>query len=204
VTRIPIALLAVAFLASPVAGAEAQSSKRVVDRSFSCMTRDGDLDLTAYPHTVFPSTSGGPDEFVAAHVLVSSGAYTLDSDLVAVRARRYQWFTNRVQNAGVYANRLRCSTTRTRVPLSRKGLAGAPVQWYKQVSCVVPGRVLVHVRATLAGSADWERSGAFEGAEKAVTEAKVAVRAASTRKPIAYMELTGGKKTKIWYSGGCR
>ena len=198
-------LVALASLATVIGAwpAAAQSPSRLVDRTFSCLTRDGDLDLTAYPHTVFPSTTGGPDEVVAAHVLVSSGAYALDSDLIAVRARRYQWFTNRVQNAGVYANRLRCSATRTRVPLSRTGLAGPPVQWYKQVSCVVPGPVLVHVRATLAGPAAWERSGAFDGAERPVTEAEVAVRAASTRKPIAYMELTGGKKTKIWYSGGC-
>lgn len=195
-----LALLAAAIVAWPAA---AQSPSRVVDRTFSCATRDGDLDLTVYPHTVFPSTTGGPDEFVAAHVLVSSGAYTLDSDLVAVRARRYQWFSNRVQNAGVYANRLRCNATRARVPLSRKGLAGPPLQWYKQISCTIGGRVLVHVRATLAGPADWERSGAFEGAERPVTEARVAVRDASTRKPIAYMELTGGKTTKIWYSARC-
>lgn len=204
--RLALGLLGVAVLALPAVGAEAQSASRLVDRTFACMTRStGDLDLTAHPHTVYPSVLGRADEVVSAFLEVSSGVDTFESALVAVRARPLQGIGGgRVQPAGVHAHAARCGPARTLVPLSRKGLAGPPVQWYKALDCPIAGRVLVHVRATLRGPGEWERAGAYQGAHEPVTEAKVAVRAANTRKPIAYMELTGGKKTKMWYSGACR
>ena len=71
------------------------------------------------------------------------------------------------------------------------------------MNCAVPGRILVHVRAVLDRSGEWERAGAYEGARRSVVAAKVAIRAAGTRKPIAYLELAGGKTTRMWYGGAC-
>ena len=41
------------------------------------------------------------------------------------------------------------------------------------------------------------------GVRRPVVDAKLAIRAAGTSKPIAYLELAGGRKTRFWYSGAC-
>jgi hypothetical protein len=198
----------VSLCACALAGAastHAQTATRVVDRAFVCATEatgDGkrDLDVDAHPHVVY-TYPGLPVEAVPAFLSVSSGSNSLDSDLVAIRARPLRGIS-RTLPAGVYAHARRCSRTRTTVPLSATGLEG-PLQWAKRISCSVPGRVLVHVRAVLAEPTGWEQHGAYVGARRPVASAKVAIRAAGTRKPIAYLELAAGLKTRFWYGRLC-
>ncbi len=200
-----VALLAgiVATAVETNASAEPRAS-RVIDRTFVCATVGTgggrrDLDLYSHPHIVYP---GAVDEVVPSFLSVSSGTSTLDSELIAVRAAQLSGIAARVLPAGVYAHATRCSASRASVPLAARGLAGPPVSWGKLLDCVVEARVLLHVRAVLASPADWERAGAYDGARRSVVDAKVAVRAAGTRKPIAYMELAG-RKTRLWYSEAC-
>jgi hypothetical protein len=209
VVRVLVAILApsllgaVALVSQPSAAAQ---PGRVVDRTFSCATEGTgnglrDLDVHSHPHTVYP---GVVDEVIPSFLGVSSGTNTLDSDLVAVRAGQLKGISGRVRPAGVYAHATRCRAARVRVPLSAAGLAGRPVPWAKMVDCVVSGRVLVRVRGTLAAPDTWARAGAYDGVRRAVVDAKVAIRAARSKKPIAYLELAGSKKTRLWYSGACR
>ena len=43
----------------------------------------------------------------------------------------------------------------------------------------------------------------YAGAQANVRDAKLAVRNARTRKPVAYIELTPAAKTRFWASGAC-
>jgi hypothetical protein len=202
--RLVAVLLPVAgFALAPVAIADEPGASRIVDRTFVCATEgtgDGrrDLDLDSHPHTVYPG-----NEVIAAFLGVSSGTDTLTSELVAVRAAQRTGLGGVVRPAGVYVQATSCRASRVGVPLTARGLAGPPVPWTKFAECVVDGRVLVHVRATLTAPADWQQSGAYVGARRGVVDAKVAVRAAGTRKPIAYMELAGARKTRLWYADAC-
>ena len=172
-----------AYLVQPFAEARPAAS-RIVDRTFLCSTvvthgRQRDLDILADPRTT--SEFAGVTRTIPAHLVVGSGPDTPDSDLVAVRSRQIRGISE-VFPAGVYASARRCAATRISVPLSPKGLAGPPVTWGRQLNCLVPGRVLVRVRAALGAPAAWRGAGSvYVGAGKNVVEAALAVRVESTK-----------------------
>ena len=189
-------------------GAAAGPPPRVVDRTFGCTPRPLTgklrmLDATAVPRgsieTRVPSASRSP-----GFIGVASGGWESGSELVSVRASRWQRFGKAYSPAGVFASR-RCGGSRISVPLSAKGLPGPPTRWVKNARCLGRGRVIIRVRAVLSPSDPWRPlvTGSVDGATGTVVRAAVAVRSERTGKPLAYMELARVGTTKLWFASGC-
>jgi hypothetical protein len=181
----------------------------VVDRTFSCalvapLGTTRDLDLSANPRYVdrFRDFTA-PALIGAGSGRVLAGQVSDRANLVFVRARPHD-VPGRVLPPGVYANLQTCARSRTAVPLSPRGLTGPPVEFEKNAECALRGRVLVRVRARLQTSAGWRPfQDGYAGAQANVRDAKLAVRNARTRKPLAYIELVPAGKTRFWASGAC-
>lgn len=201
-----VALLAVGFNAATVGAAV--EPLRVVDRTFGCLPEAATgkvraLDVTAVPRGAVEAR----DPFAPrspGFIGVSSGGWESSSELVVVRARRWQRFMRGHSAAGVFASR-GCRASRIAVPLSRKGLAGRPTRWVKNARCLGRGRVIIRVRAELSPSDPWRTlvTGAIDGATGTVVRAAVAVRSEQSGKPLAYMELGRDGTTKLWFASGC-
>jgi hypothetical protein len=198
--------VALASLARPDGGGGSPSEQaaRVIDRTFRCTPiplSAGPREVTVDTVPVSATEISGQDPS-PGFIGVTSGGWRPGSDLVSIRARRWERFRTTANSwQGAYANTARCASSRRSVPLSRKGLPGPPIRWQETERCVVPGRVFVRFRAALQSPASWRRmSPSYAGARSNVVEAAVAVRGERTRKPIAYMELERGGKTKLWYS----
>jgi hypothetical protein len=180
-----------------------ESASRIVDRTFACAPMAfggvGDLDMSVSP----------PREFIGvqipAQLTVGTGSNGPQSDLVEVRARaRAEVAGWQAEPAGVYANSRRCTPARASLPLSSRGIGGAPTQWEKELDCRVRGRVVVRVRSVLQSPADWRRVDRFyAGVRQPVVETRLAVRTQRGGKPIAYMEHDANGRVKLWYSPAC-
>jgi hypothetical protein len=181
----------------------------VIDRTFSCtlvapLGTTRDLDLIAAPRYVDSFRNFTAPAFIGAGSgRVLAGQVSDRANAVFVRARPYN-VPGRVLPPGVYANLQSCSRSRTAVALTPRGLPG-PIEFEKNAECALRGRrVLVHVRARLQTSAGWRPfQDGYAGAQANVRDAKLAVRNARTRKPLAYIELTPAGKTRFWASGAC-
>lgn len=181
---------------------------RVVDRTFGCTPRAltgtfRALDVTAVPRgsvEAYDPTAPPSPGFIG----VASGGWESGSELVSVRASRWQRFGKAYSPAGVFASR-RCGASRISVPLSAKGLPGGPTRWVKNATCLGRGRVIIRVRAVLSPSDPWRPlvTGSVDGATGTVVRAAVAVRSERTGKPLAYMELARDGTTKHWFASGC-
>jgi hypothetical protein len=185
-------------------GSGMSAPSRIVDRTFVCtpMAFGGvrDLDLWASPPRTDPWT-------IPAYLVARTGTTLPTSDLVFVRARAQGmigWTSPFSGPAGVYAHARRCTPARAKVALTSKGLPGPPAGWYSEVSCSLRGRVLVRVRALLAAPADWRpTSGPFQGAQRSVLEAELAVRSERTGEPLAFMKLARDGGTRFWSAPRC-
>ena len=180
----------------------------VVDRTFGCTPIALDATLRATDVNVVPIGAAEPygafQKRSPGFLGVASGGWGPDAELVSVRARGWQRFRSTYSAEGVYAAVRRCAASRTVVPLSAKGLAGPPVQWADELTCLGRGRVLIRVRATLQTAASWRaQTDSFDGARSNVVQAAIAVRSERTGKPIAYLELGSDGKTKLWSAAGC-
>jgi hypothetical protein len=180
----------------------------VIDRTFACtlvapLGTTRDLELVARPRYVDNFRNFTTPAFIGSSSgRVVAGQVSDWANLVFVRARPYS-VPGRVLPPGVYANLQSCSRSRTAVALTPRGLPG-PIEFEQDAECALRGRVLVHVRAHLQTSAGWRPfQDGYAGAQANVRDAKLAVRNARTRKPLAYIELTAAAKTRFWASGAC-
>jgi hypothetical protein len=195
---------AVAMVRTP---SDAGASFRIVDRTFACtpvVLSGGVRSLAVIASPLGAKELKGPSVTTSpGYIGATSGGHGAGSDLVVARAHSGKYFgTDRA--AGVYANIGRCSSAKSSVPLSSRGLPGPPVAWAKEAKCEVRGRVLVRVRAASASNAPWQRtSPSYAGVSGRVVEASIAVRSERTRKPLAFMELARTGKTRLWFASSC-
>jgi hypothetical protein len=187
--------------------ATAAAPARIIDRTFRCTPLelgDGlrDLRLDAVPlGTSVPHLDQKPSP---GYIGVRTGGWDLGSELAAVRARSWQRYRTTRSPHGVYAHRGRCRPARVSLALTPRGLPGPPVQWLKEASCPIRGRILVRVRAALESPALWQSADqSYMGARRNVVEATLAVRSDRTRRPIALIRLDSRGKTKFWASADC-
>jgi hypothetical protein len=180
----------------------------VVDRTFACtlvapLGTTRDLDLIASPRYVDNFRNFTTPAFIGSSSgRVLAGQVSDRANLVFVRARPSS-VPGRALPPGVYANVQSCSRSRTAVALTPSGLPG-PIEFEQDAECALRGQVLVRVRARLQTSAGWRPfQDGYTGAQANVRDAKLAVRNARTRKPLAYIELTPAGKTRFWASGAC-
>jgi hypothetical protein len=181
----------------------------VIDRTFGCIPSALTGNVRATDVTAVPRGSVEPNDTMAPRspgfVGVATGGREAGSELVSVRARRWQRFGNTYSPAGLYVNR-GCSASRIPVPLSRKGLGGMPTRWMESVTCLGRGRVIIRVRAQFASGDPWRElvTSRFDGASGNVVTASLAVRSERTGKPLAYMELAKDGTTKLWHAPSCK
>jgi hypothetical protein len=205
VATVLVGMLVASALLGDIATAAAPA--RIIDRTFRCTPlklADGlrDLRLDAVPlGTSEPRHDQKPSP---GYIGVRTGGSDLGSELVAVRARSWQRFRTTRSPHGVYVHRGRCRPARVSLALTPRRLPRPPVQWLKEASCPIRGRILVRVRAVLQSPALWQGAdGSYIGARRNVVEAALGVRSERTRRPIALIRLDFRGKTKFWAAPDC-
>jgi hypothetical protein len=108
-----------------------------------------------------------------------------------------------VKSGGLGYNEQRCTPTKTRVELGRRGLVGGPADTFgDDYSCIAPRRILVRVRATFRTAPSLTtRRGAF-AAEGRVVRGELAVRTL-TGKALVYGEVRERGGARLFTTGGC-
>ncbi len=182
------------------------TASRVVDRTFSCQPTalaPGLREVDALAIPAGASWTGAPQENPSpGYLSVHTGGWKPGSELVAVRAKRWQRFGSSTA-PGVFSLSSSCRAARGTVPLRPHGLDG-PTRWGESVSCTLAGRVLIRVRATLAAPASWQRTSPAQfGAMRNVVAATVAIRKERARTPLAVLELDAKGRTTLWSSPAC-
>ena len=175
-----------------------------LDRTFVCRTEFGDVDVMASPRGDFGF--GTARTVSSGYLGLGTGYVANRASLVHVRARleRSELANVAARPEGVYAGAGRCFLSRKTVRLTSKGLAGPPVQWTKDYTCTVKGRLVVRVRAVVASAASWRRTdNDFFGVRTSVSTAQLAVRSERTGKLIAFATLDSAGRTKLWVASGC-
>ena len=101
-----------------------------------------------------------------------------------------------------------CTSTRTRVTLTPRGLDGGPADYFGDEStCIVPSRVLVRVRTVFAEPATLRRDPS-QGALRAqrasgdIREGQLVVRSTSGR-PIGYASASAAGTARVFTAGSC-
>lgn len=166
---------------------------RSIDVTMICATEGvagfRNVSIFASPRVVTP-TIDTPGQFG-----VTTGAGLLPPSLVIAGAR-----------GGVRLHRLRCSTTEARIPLSRRGLPGRPIDYQKKIDCPVSRRVILRLRATFASPGPWVILGQrreYRGVRRDVKSAAVAIRTWPARKALAFASLDSEQNTRLWTASVC-
>jgi hypothetical protein len=103
---------------------------------------------------------------------------------------------------GVWVNRRQCTWLKSlRLPLSRQGLRGHTGALSKAFECVVPRRIVVRARATLARPANWIRTGDQLMVRGNILQTHLAVRTFPARKPLALGIVD--KESRLFVSRRC-
>src|SRR5919199_4276270 len=101
---------------------------------------------------------------------------------------------------GALYDRKQCRPTRTRVPLTAKGLPGPAIRYTVNVICPAPKRVLVHLRYTYVPARPLKPL--MVGGR--LLTASLAVRNAATGKPIAFGALDrAGYRARLYSAAAC-
>lgn len=90
---------------------------------------------------------------------------------------------------GFEVNAARCRPTSARAPLTRKGIVGTWLRYESQPRCVLPGRVIVHVRGTVS------TQNVFTG--------RVAVRMQPSGRRVAYAVFDEAGTARAFVSNRC-
>ena len=109
-----------------------------------------------------------------------------------------------IREWGTLAMTKRCRVSRTRPPLSPRGLRGGAVDWLGQIfDCPSSRRILVRVRATLTASASLStRRGGNLGTTTPLREARVVVATSSGRR-LAYAEVLNSGRARLLTAPSC-
>jgi hypothetical protein len=202
-------LLVTGVTAVVIAEGAVAAPSRIVDRTFRCTPAVlygavRQLDVTTSPRGSL-GAGGRSDDVSPGYISVGSGAARgVFDDLVFARARSETRHASTPLPPGVYVDARRCARARVRLPLSPKGLPGAPIRFDREADCEVRGRVLVRVRAVLDAPAAWQpASPPWAGTRRNVVEATIAVRSERTRRPLALLGLNDAGATRLWFASAC-
>jgi len=177
-------------LLTPAYGRE--DASRVVDRTFSCET--GYLG-GIYQATVHSYWSVPPQ------VERRTPSATLVTNLT-------NGFLGGISPSSIYVNRLHCRATKTRLPLTTKGLRGGTFSPLgTEFDCYTPRRVLLRIRGGFLKPTTLRTASSFGypqlRALGATKRAELAV-ATLAGKPIAYAFIAGAKTARLFTSTDCQ
>lgn len=210
---------AAVLLAAPAAlsTAGAQSSGRVVDRSFVCATSmsGGIHEIEVRAHG--GARAGGKRWAQLPFAVVSSGNATIWGDLLVpetiafVTAGRPTSATtidqefrrsSALQPGRIAINTRACRPTSRKVPLTRAGLQGGVASLFgDELDCEVPRRVLLRVRAVLTRPDGFERIRRFERLSAPVREAQLTARTERGR-GIMFAQVSDSGRTTVHTATG--
>ncbi len=206
-----LALVCTCSLAVCAAAGSARAGKTAgtlstLDRTFSCKPDSlapGVRELDALAIPAGASWTGARQERPSpGYLSLNTGGWKPGAELVAVRAKVWQRF-GAATPPGVFTLSASCRAAGGSVPLEPKGLDG-PTRWAESVSCLLPGRVVVRVRATLQSAAPWQRASQTQfGASRNVVAATLAVRKEKARSPFVVLKLDAKGRTTMWSSPDC-
>jgi hypothetical protein len=198
------------------ASAPARGHATTFDRAFACVTRTrgGINEIEARSHSGVRETSSRWKTLpfaVAATGTTGSAATRLDNSLAWITAGK-PTSTTQIEEAfiplpvlsqGTVAVSLRqCRSTRSRIPLTSRGLRGGVAgQLGETYDCESPRRVLVRVRARLTGGS-LRSSRGFLRASATVSEASLAVRTTDGR-PLLYASVEASGRARLYTSARC-
>ena len=211
-----VVVIAAATAPWPSSTAAAESAT-VVDRTFSCAPGylGGVYSITARARTGVGKTGSGWEQPPLATIgssLVGAAQFSIENSLAWVSAGTPAaaapvspanpelplgaWGTVGVQ-AGV------CRGSSARVPLGTRGLVRAAVGPFEEIyDCDTPRRVLVRVRATLAGVGRFTSFHGFVRTTVPTRAAEVMVRAPSG-KPVVFVRVQEPGKASLFTARGC-
>jgi hypothetical protein len=212
------ACVAIALAAAPWPSASAGTgASREIDRAFSCAPGylGGVYSITARARTGLRKTGAGwqqPPLATIGSSLAGAAEYSIQNSLEWVGAGQpapaapvspadpelplRAWRTIAVQ-AGV------CRSTSARVPVGTRGLVRAAVGPFEEAyECDTPRRVLIRVRAALAGSGALASFHGFRRTTVPARAAEVMVRTASGR-PVAFVRVEENGKAGLFTAPGC-
>ena len=169
-----------------------EDASRVIDRTFACETGylGGVYQATIDSYWYLPPQGGR-----------RIPSATVDTNLT-------NGFLGGISSSSVYVNRLYCKVTKTKAPLTTKGLRGGAFSpLATEFDCFTPRRVLLRVRADFVkptklrtasptGYPQLQALGATKRSELVV--------ATLAGKPIAYASITGAKTARLFTSTDCQ
>ena len=211
-------IVALAAVAVPwPSSSAATEASRVLDRTFSCAPGylGGVYSITARARTGVRETGSGwrqPPLATIGSSLAGVAQFSIQNSLAWISAGRpapaapvspadpelplRAWGTVAVQS-GV------CRGTSARVPVGTRGLVRATVGPFDEIyECDTPRRVLVRVRASLAGTGALMSFHDYLRTTVPTRTAEVMVRTASGR-PVAYVRVQESGKASLFTAPGC-
>lgn len=205
-----LAIACVPAFGASAAPTGAEPGATVLDRAFRCETllSGGIREIEARAHA---GVRAGRAWKKLPFAGVVSGEDNLDYALVWISAGRPTATTNLeedfnhipVSGNGTLAIRSGCRLTRTRVPLTTKGLDGGQVgPFSKKLDCATPRQVFVRVRATLERAEPLRGRDGFLRITSAIRAAAFAVHAPSGR-PIVYASVTSSGRARLFTGRTC-
>jgi hypothetical protein len=169
VGRLVAAVVLAAVLAAPAASATRAAARfGFVERTVSCGTSAAS-GLSSFNVEYTPYVGDGWFGVSTASIMIH---------LVEVGSGR-----------GFEVNAARCRPTSARAPLTRKGIVGRWLRYESRPRCVLPGRVIVHVRGTVS------TQNAFTGS--------VAVRMQPSGRRVAYAVFDRAGTVRAFVSTRC-
>lgn len=188
---VPVVLAAVAgsLLAPAHAGEQAS---RIVDRTFLCATGYvggiHQASVESYWH-VPPQFERRTPSATTSTVLTNG-------------------FLGGISPTSVYVNRLHCKATKSKLPLTTKGLQGGAFSPFStEFDCFTPRTLLLRVRGEFVKATTLHTASPFGypqlQAMGATTQTELAL-GTLKGKPIAYASIAGAKKARLFISADCQ
>jgi hypothetical protein len=192
--RRSIALIAVGCLATmPLSTAHArQEASRVIDRTFSCATGyvGGIYQTSVESYWHVPPQGERRTPSATASTVLTDG------------------FLGGISPTSVYVNRLHCKATKSRLPLTTKGLRGGAFSPFNtEFDCFTPRSLLLRVRGEFVRSTTLHTASPFGypqlQAMGPTTQTELSL-GTLEGKPIAYASIAGAKKARLFTSADCQ
>lgn len=203
------------------ASAQAQNT-RAVDRTLACaaafiggiyevrmearagaVRRGSSWEKPATTMVTTGSTASSAEALDNVLAWAIAGGPTRDATVIPDE-RVFGNYSYPIHDYGTLAMTKRCRVSRTRPPLSPRGLRGGAVDWLGQIfDCPSSRRILVRVRANPTDPASLStRRGGNVGTTTPLREARVVVATSSGRR-LAYAEVLSSGRARLWTAPSC-
>lgn len=205
-----LALVVPALTASRLAAPAdaAPHAARIVDRTLRCTTgNQGGVPVILVDARTAFGQSGKLDWFAQASIVAAGQAVpTRQGFRPTLAGLTAGWpppegFTS----GGMAFHNRRCAPTRTRIGLSRRGLAGGSAGHFgDEYSCRVPRTMLVRIRAVFREPVDLRLIGgrAFRSADGRISQGQISVQTLA-KKPVVYADVIEAGRARLFMSRAC-